>query len=100
MKSKASKAMSLSKIERKAQIHEKKHLLKATWLSLSESSKKENAIEVLENSCSYTIQDRSIILHIPKREKPKRLNVSYDGLDDANNSYLANLGETLRLLYG
>ena len=83
MKSKASKAMSLSKTKRKAQIQERKCLLKVAWSSLSETFEQEDAIEVPEIFCSYTIQDRSIILQSPRRENPKTLGVSYDCLDDA-----------------
>ena len=75
LKSKASTTMSLSKIERKAQIQEKKCMLKAAWSSLSKSSKQEAAIEVPENFHSYTIQDRSIVLQSPKREKLETLSV-------------------------
>ena len=94
MKSKASTTMSLSKVERKAHIQERKRLLKATWSSLSESSEQEDAMEVPENFRSYTIQDRSIILQSPKREKPKTFGVSYDGLEDAKKVELADPRET------
>ena len=99
MNSKESKALILSEIEIKTQIHEKKHLLKVAWSSLSEISKQEDAIEVPQNFCSYTIQDRSIILQNPKREKPKTLCVSYIGLDDAKKVDLADLEETPRLIW-
>ena len=96
VKSKASKLMSLSKVERKAHIQERKRLLKAAWSSLSESSEQEDAMEVPKNFCPYTIQDRSIVLQSPKREKPETFGVSYDGLDDGKKVDLANLGETPR----
>ena len=76
VKSKESTTMSLSKTERKAQIQERKRLLKVAWSSLSESSKQEDAIEVLEIHGCYTTQNGSIILQSPKREKPKTIGVS------------------------
>ena len=82
IKSKESKALSLSKTKRKAQFQEKKRLLKAAWSSLSETLEQEDAIEVPENLRTYTIQDRSIVLQSPKREKLETPGVSYDGLDD------------------
>ena len=74
-------------------------MLNVSWSSLSETSKQEDAIEVPENFCSYTIQDRSIILHSPKREKPKTLGVSYDGPKDVKKVDLADLKEIPRLVW-
>ena len=73
-----------------------KCLLKATWSSLSETSKQEDAIEVPENFCSYTIQDRSIILQSPNREKLETFIVSYGGPEDAKKVDLADPRETPR----
>ena len=63
---------------------------------MSESSKQEDDIEVPKNFCSYTIQDRSIILQIPKRENLETLDISYDSLDNANKFDLVDLKETPR----
>ena len=71
-------------------------MLKVAWSSLSETSEQEDAIEVPKNFCSYTIQDRSIILQSPKREKPETFGVSYDGPEDAKKVDLADPGETQR----
>ena len=73
---------------------------KAEWSSLSEDSTTPKVgLEVPENFCSYTVQDRSIILQSPKREKPLTLGESNDGLEDAKVIDLADPGEEPRSVW-
>ena len=73
---------------------------KVEWSSLSEDSTTPKVgLDVPENFRSYTVQDRSIILQSPKREKPLTLGESYDGPEDAKVIDLADPGEEPRSVW-
>ena len=103
-KSRHSKATSvvsgMTKVERKALLEERKCMLKTAWSTTSDdSSENEELIDMSYGLKKYTIADRKVILQNPMHQKPKTCGVSYDGLEDAKQVDLANLGEEPRLVW-
>ena len=90
----------MTKVEQKALLEERKHMLKTAWSTTSDdSSEIEESIDMLDGLKKYTIADRKVILQKPMRQKPETPGVSYDGPEDAKQVDLANLGEEPKLVW-
>ena len=85
----------MTKLERKSYYDKCKRTLRKTWDSVSEleSDEEKDQINVPDNFKTYTVQNRTIALQKPKRDKPTKVGESYDGLEYAKQMDLANPGE-------
>ena len=83
-----------TKTKRKALREEQKQIIKA--YSSSDDSKEEVTKDQLDLPSAfkkYTIQDRTILLEKPKRQKPLEVGESYEGPEGAKQVDLAQEGE-------
>ena len=90
----------MTKVERKALLEECKCMLKTAWSTTSDdSSENEESIDMPDGLKKYTIADRKVILQKSIYQKLETPGVSYDGLEDAKQVDLANLGEEPKLVW-
>ena len=73
----------MTKVEQKALLEERKHMLKTTWSTTSDdSSENKESIDMPDGLKKYTIANRKVILQKPMRQKPETPIASYNGPED------------------